>query len=424
MPQFMNLNDRITRSMLTVGQLNRAVSELLNEEFGLVWVRAEISSFTLSAPGHGYLVLKDGSASVKGVTFRGRLQTAGFNPTAGDQVEVHARVSLYEPRGDYQLQIEVMRRAGRGALYEQFLALKVKLQSEGLFDSEVKRKIPLQPKVIGVITSPQAAALHDVLTALERRAPHVSIVIYPSLVQGKEAPIAIRRALAQANARQEVDVLLLVRGGGSLEDLWSFNDELLARDIAASVIPTIVGVGHETDFSIADFVADLRAPTPTAAAELACQPLAVLVSKVEVASRALHQAQTRLLERRALRLDQASRRLISPAQRLKHRAESMVWLIKRLNNQAPDIKRLQVKCTQANSALHNQIEKILTCKKHRFDIAQSKLLSFDPTAVLDRGYAIVTNAQGKALQQANQTQSGQDLTIRLAKGQLRARVLP
>ncbi|MDP4591109.1 MAG: exodeoxyribonuclease VII large subunit, partial [Burkholderiaceae bacterium] len=235
MPQFMNSNDRITRSMLTVGQLNRAVSELLNEEFGLVWVRAEISSFTLSAPGHGYLVLKDGSASVKGVIFRGRLQTAGFNPTAGDQVEVQARVSLYEPRGDYQLQIEVMRRAGRGALYEQFLALKVKLQSEGLFDSDIKRKIPLQPKVIGVITSPQAAALHDVLTALKRRAPHVSIVIYPSLVQGKEAPVAIRRALAQANARQEVDVLLLVRGGGSLEDLWSFNDELLARDIAASV---------------------------------------------------------------------------------------------------------------------------------------------------------------------------------------------
>jgi exodeoxyribonuclease VII large subunit len=370
------------------------------------------------------LVLKDSSASVKGVIFRGRLQTAGFNPVAGDQVEIQARVSLYEPRGDYQLQIEVMRRAGRGALYEQFLALKSKLQSEGLFDTTAKRKIPSQPKVIGVITSPQAAALHDVLTALKRRAPHVSVVIYPSLVQGKDAPIAIRRALAQANARQEVDVLLIVRGGGSLEDLWAFNDELLARDIAASAIPTVVGVGHETDFSIADFVADLRAPTPTAAAELACQPLANLLAQVEVASRALYRAQTRLLEQQALRLDQASRRLISPAQRLKHRAEAMVWLIKRLKNQAPDIKRLQVKCTQVNLALKNQTERILTRKQHRFDMVCSKLVSFDPTAVLDRGYAIVTNAQGKVVQQANQTQSGQDLTIRLAKGQVQARVLP
>jgi len=409
--------------MLTVGQLNRAVSELLNDEFGLVWVRAEVSSFTLSAPGHGYLVLKDSSASVKGVIFRARLQIAGFKPAAGDQVEIQARVSLYEPRGDYQLQIEVMRRAGRGALYEQFIALKAKLQSEGLFDTNTKRPILAQPKAIGVITSSQAAALHDVLTALKRRAPHVAVVIYPTVVQGKEAPLAIRRALAQACGRQEVDVLLLVRGGGSLEDLWAFNDESLARDIAASPIPIVVGVGHETDFSIADFVADLRAPTPTAAAELACQPLAVLVAQVEAAGHGLLRAQYRVLEQRALRLDQASRRLVSPSQRLKYRADAMGWLIKRLKNQAPDIKRLQIRCTQLNLVIKNQAEKILTRKQHRFDVARSKLTSYDPKAVLERGYAIVSTQQGNVVRQADQTQPGQELSILLGRGKLQARVL-
>lgn len=424
MTYFMNSNDAITSPMLTVGQLNRAVSELLNDEFGLVWVRAEVSSFTLSAPGHGYLVLKDSSASVKGVIFRGRLQAAGFNPVAGDQIEIQARVSLYEPRGDYQLQIEVMRRAGRGALYEQFLVLKAKLQAEGLFDAQIKRVIPLQPKAIGVLTSPQAAALHDVLTALKRRAPHVSVVIYPTLVQGKDAPLAIRRALAQACERQEVDVLLIVRGGGSLEDLWAFNDEALARDIAASPIPTVVGVGHETDFSMADFVADLRAPTPTAAAEMACQPMAVLVAQVQALAQSLLRVQFRMLEQRALRLDQASRRLVSPSQRLKSRAEALGWLLKRLRNQTPDIKRLQTRCTQVNLLIKKQTEKIFTHKQHRFDVAYSKLISYDPKAVLERGYAIVTTQQGHVLRQANQAQAGQALNILLGQGQLQARVLP
>ena len=424
MSYFMNSNDAITSAMLTVGQLNRAVSELLNDEFGLVWVRAEISSFTLSAPGHGYLVLKDSSASVKGVIFRGRLQSAGFNPVAGDQVEIQARVSLYEPRGDYQLQIEVMRRAGRGALYDQFLALKAKLQSEGLFDVEIKRLIPVQPKAIGVLTSPQAAALHDVLTALKRRAPHVSVVIYPTLVQGKDAPLSIRRALAQACERQEVDVLLIVRGGGSLEDLWAFNDESLARDIAASPIPTVVGVGHETDFSIADFVADLRAPTPTAAAELACQPMAVLVEKVQASAQGLLRAQYRMLEQHALRLDQASRRLISPSQRLKYRADALNWLIKRLKNQTPDVKRLQIRCAQVNLVIKKQFEKLLTHKQHRFNVVGSKLISYDPKAVLERGYAIVTTQQGHVVRHSNQAQAGQELNILLGKGKLQARVLP
>ena len=423
MSGFMIPNDAISSPMMTVGQLNRAVSELLDDQFGLVWVRAEVSSFTLSAPGHGYLVLKDASASVKGVIFKGRLQMAGFNPAAGDQVEVQARVSIYEPRGDYQLQIEVMRRAGRGVLYEQFLALKAKLQGEGLFDSDTKRVIPAHPKAIGVITSPQAAALHDVITALKRRAPHVPIIIYPALVQGKEAPMAIRRALAKACDRLEVDVLLLVRGGGSLEDLWAFNDESLARDIAGSLIPVVAGVGHETDFSIADFAADLRAPTPTAAAELACTPRATLLAQVEWVSKALVRALNRLFEQRMLRFDQAARRLISPSQRLKQRAEVLNWAIQRLKRQAPDLNRLETKQAQVFLQLKTLLARNLTVKQHRLYMAQSKLNGLDPTAVLERGYAIVTTLEGAVLRDAKQAEAGQDLKIHLGHGALSARVL-
>lgn len=388
--------------MMTVAQLNHAVSTVLEQTFGLVWVRAEISSFTLSAPGHGYMVLKDSQASVKGVIFRSRLVQAGFHPKPGDQVEIQARISIYEPRGDYQLQVEVMRQAGRGALYEQFMLLKAKLQSEGLFDPSHKRSISPYPRAIGVVTSIQAAALHDVLTALNRRAPHIPVVIYPALVQGKEAPVALRRALAVAGARCEVDVLLLVRGGGSLEDLWAFNDESLARDIASSVLPIICGVGHETDFTIADFAADLRAPTPTAAAELACEPRAKLMQQVDGLMESLRRKQDRVLEQKALRLDQAVRRLISPSQRLAQRQEKLALYQQRL---------------------HHLFHQRMQAQSHRFDLARSRLQALDPTGVLQRGYAIVTNEQGSVLRDAEKTSDQQNVRIRLAKGQVAARIV-
>ncbi|MCD0506085.1 exodeoxyribonuclease VII large subunit, partial [Bordetella petrii] len=265
-------NDVFTRDIMTVAQLNQAVGQLLDRNIPALWVRGEISNFTQAASGHWYFTLKDSRAAVRAVMFRSRASAVGFVPRAGDQVEVRARVSLYEPRGDYQLQADGMRRAGLGNLYEAFLRLKAQLADEGLFDPAAKRAPVALPRAIGVITSLHAAALRDVLSALARRAPQVPVIVYPAPVQGGDAAGRLAAQLQLANARQEVDTLLLVRGGGSIEDLWSFNDETLARLVAASAIPVISGVGHETDFTIVDFVADVRAPTPTAAAELACAP--------------------------------------------------------------------------------------------------------------------------------------------------------
>src|SRR5690606_1630025 len=255
----------------TVSQLNRQVGQLLESHFSRIWVRGEISNFTQAASGHWYFSIKDEGATVRAVMFRGRAQAVGFVPKPGEKFEFRVNVTLYEPRGDYQLQVESMRRAGRGDLHAAFLALKDKLEAEGLFDPARKRLIEQMPQAVGVVTSLGAAALHDVLTALARRAPHVEVIVYPAPVQGADAAGRLVQAMRQAISRQEVDTLLLVRGGGSLEDLWSFNDEALARCIVSSPIPVISGVGHETDFTIADFVADLRAPTPTAAAELCCR---------------------------------------------------------------------------------------------------------------------------------------------------------
>ena len=290
-----NLNKSVSE-ILSISQLNRMVGMLFERELSLMWIRGEISNFVQAASGHWYFTLKDERAAVKGVMFRGKAASTGFMPRSGDKVEVRARVSLYEPRGDFQLQVEMMRRAGQGDLHEAFLRIKQKLESEGLFDSARKKTIPLFPRAIGVVTSLSAAALRDVLTALARRAPYVPVIIYPSLVQGQEAVASLMSALEQAEQRQEVDVLLLVRGGGSIEDLWSFNDEQLARLVARCSIPVISGVGHETDFTVADFVADLRAPTPTAAAELACVSGQELSRRIHHAVNVLNRIQQRQLE--------------------------------------------------------------------------------------------------------------------------------
>jgi len=258
--------------VLAVSALNQAVARVLERSFPLVWVAGEISNFTRAASGHWYFTLKDDAAQVRAVMFKGRAQYADFAPREGDKVEVRTLVTLYAPRGDYQLNVEAIRRAGVGNLYEAFLRLKEKLEREGLFAPARKRPIPGFVRCIGIVTSPQAAALHDILTALRRRAPHVRVVLYPTPVQGEGAAARIARAIETASQRAECDVLLVGRGGGSMEDLWSFNDETVARAIAACAMPVIAGIGHETDFTIADFAADLRAPTPTAAAELCAIP--------------------------------------------------------------------------------------------------------------------------------------------------------
>ncbi|MFJ0992949.1 exodeoxyribonuclease VII large subunit, partial [Bordetella bronchiseptica] len=323
-------NDVFARDILTVAQLNQAVGQLLERSIPSLWVRGEISNFTQAASGHWYFTLKDSRAAVRTVMFRSRAAQVGFVPRPGDQVEVRARVSLYEPRGDYQLQADGMRRAGVGNLYEAFLRLKAQLQDEGLFDPQRKRQPARLPRAIGVVTSLHAAALRDVLSALARRAPQVPVIIYPAPVQGADAAARLAARVAQANQRAEVDTLLLVRGGGSIEDLWSFNDEALAREVAASDIPVISGVGHETDFTIVDFVADLRAPTPTAAAELACVPRGDLLAALRHTAERLARAQQRRLDQAAQRLDRAAAMLTSPAQRLAHQQERLNTLRHRL----------------------------------------------------------------------------------------------
>ena len=304
---FANSDPAITRPALTVSALNRAVSGLLERSFPLVRVRGEIANLVRAASGHWYFALKDDQAQVRCVMFRARNQLLDWAPRDGDEVEVAAIVSLYEARGEFQLGVEHMRRAGQGRLFEEFVRLRARLAAEGLFATERKRALPAFPRRIGVVTSLQAAALRDVLTTLARRAPYIDVIVYPVPVQGAGAGARIAAMLRSVSARAEVDVVLLVRGGGSIEDLWAFNDEALARAIIACSAPVVVGVGHESDVTIADFAADLRAPTPTAAAELVAPDAAGLAVTINSQKEALSRALRRSFERVQQRVDHAER---------------------------------------------------------------------------------------------------------------------
>lgn len=431
-------NDVFARDILTVAQLNQAVSQLLERTIPALWVRGEVSNFTEAASGHWYFTLKDSRAAVRVVMFRSRASLVGFVPRAGDQVEIRARVSLYEARGDFQLQADGMRRAGVGNLYEAFLRLKTQLADEGLFDPERKRDPVRLPRAIGVITSLHAAALRDVLSALARRAPQVPVIIYPAPVQGADAAPRLAAQVALANARAEVDTVLLVRGGGSIEDLWSFNDEALARQVAASDIPVISGVGHETDFTIVDFVADLRAPTPTAAAELACVPRAELLRAADHAAQALARAQRRRLDQAAQRLDRAVAGLVSPAQRLAHQRERLAslrhrllaaWrapqarrgtrvelLAQRLAHRAPRVAPAQQRVLALAEHLRRAHARLLAARRASLAGAAAQLRAFDPQHTLARGYAIVRDADGAVVRDATQLALGQRLDLSLAQG--------
>jgi exodeoxyribonuclease VII large subunit len=353
-------------------------------------------------------------------------------------------VTLYEARGEYQLQVEQLRRAGLGTLFEAFVALKNKLSAEGLFDAENKRALVPFPRAIGVITSLGAAALHDVLTALARRAPHVPVVIYPSLVQGAGAALQLRQALALANERQEVDTLLLVRGGGSLEDLFSFNDEALARDIAASVIPVVSGVGHETDFTIADFVADVRAPTPTAAAELVCATRQSQLERVMGAAQWAEQLLRRQLERLAQRVDRATLGLVPPSQRVEHQLEKVAGLGHRMvaafdkqfqrsrarhaqmhvryKSLLPELSALRARLVHADAELLAGQRRLWVRQQTRLESVGAQLRALSPEHTLARGYAIVRTEDKKILRKSVDAQVGQTLEVTLAEGVLNATV--
>lgn len=429
----------------TVTQLNRRVGELLEGNFSRIWVRGEISNFTQAASGHWYFSVKDEGAAVRAVMFRGRAQAVGFIPKPGEKFEFRVNVTLYEPRGDYQLQVESMRRAGRGDLHEAFLLLKDKLAAEGLFDAARKRAINPMPAAIGVITSLGAAALHDVLSALARRAPHVPVIIYPAPVQGADAAGKLLQALQQAVARNEVDTLLLVRGGGSLEDLWSFNDEALARAVAASPIPIISGVGHETDFTIADFVADLRAPTPTAAAELCCRSRANCQNQLASVFAALLSQQYRLMERAALRLDRAVAMLVSPQQRLQQQNERLLALKNRLaqaagrphERHAARLALLKARLAHAGPSIlghRNQLARLvqqltqasprqLEQRRQRLVSAVQTLEALNPRKILERGYAVVRKEDGEIVKNALDLSVGDLLSVELSRGSLHVSVL-
>lgn len=430
---------------LSVSALNRLAREMLEQTLPLTWVAGEMSNLTRAVSGHWYFSLKDASAQVRCVMFRGRNQFIDWQPENGMQVEVRATPTLYEARGEFQLQVDTLRRAGMGALFEAFEQLKTKLAQEGLFDSTRKRGLPRFPQRIGIVTSLQAAALQDVLTTLKRRMPGLPVVVYPATVQGVEAKTQLVTALKTAYRRAECDVLILCRGGGSIEDLWPFNEEIVARAIIASPIPIVCGVGHETDFTIADFAADLRAPTPTAAAELASPDRIELSHKLQFMQTQLLRMTQRRLDTNHQQLDYLSRRLIDPVRRLKaHQTalnnleqrlrhatlavlERLNWqhrnLVQQLRHAAPDCSSRQISLTTRATGLVRAMHLHLAQTRQHASHLASHLSHLNPEAVVSRGYAIVQNAKGGIVSGNDQIQIGELLSVRLARGRANVKVI-
>lgn len=394
------LNTNIIRSdsnrkILTVSELNRLANQVLTQNFPLFWVSGEVSNLTRAASGHWYFSLKDASAQVRCVMFKGRNSYLDWMPKEGDKVEARCNVTLYEARGDFQLTIEFLQRAGLGVLFEAFEKLKTKLQNEGLFASALKKSLPEHPTTIGIVTSPDAAALRDVLTTLKRRMPSIPIVIYPTPVQGKGAATLIAKAIHHASQRAECDVLIICRGGGSIEDLWQFNEESVARAIVDCEIPIISGVGHETDFTICDFVADVRAATPTAAAELATPAREALLNALNQLRNQLARNTQYALNQRAQALDYLARRLISPLQHIEQQKSQLAQMARRLN-------------ASTNQHLQNK-------QQHLLRLSQN-LYHLNPQAVLTRGYAFVQNTLGEIVVSSQQLKSGDEVSLTFGAG--------
>jgi len=432
------INSPEPNQVISVSALNQAVARLLERSFPLQWISGEISNFTRASSGHWYFTLKDDAAQVRAVMFRGRAQYAGFVPREGDKVEVRALVTLYGPRGDYQINVEAIRRAGVGSLFEAFQRLKERLAAAGLFDTERKRALPLFPRTIGIVTSPQAAALRDVLIALRRRAPHVNVVLYPTLVQGQQAAAQIAAAIDTASRRAECDVLLVVRGGGSMEDLWCFNEEVVAYAVANCNVPVVSGVGHETDFTICDFAADVRAATPTAAAELAATPRADWLGSLRADATDLRRAMRRALSDATQTLDNLQRRLLSPTARiaqqrmqlqslstammhatrnpLQQARFTLDRLAGRLAARKPDASKARAAMEAMQHRAGASMRGQLLQRRDALNALSAQLELLNPQRTLERGYAIVTDAAGAVLRDPAQIKPGQSLGVRLAEG--------
>jgi exodeoxyribonuclease VII large subunit len=415
------------RRVWGVAGLLAAVSESLAQRFSVCVVAGEISGFTRAASGHCYFSLKDSdgqAAAMRCAMFRRAAGLLDFAPGDGSLVEVRGRVAVYEPRGELQFVVEAMRRAGAGTLYEQFLKLRARLEAEGLFDAERKRALPRFPRRLGVITSTSGAALHDVLTALERRAPQVRVVVYPSLVQGDQAPAAVVAALAAANRRDEVDALLLVRGGGSLEDLWAFNDERVVRAVAASTLPVICGVGHETDITLADLAADLRAPTPTAAAELAAPSRQSCLNDLSALEQRLRRQLRSRLDMAAQRLDRLALRLARPSARVEREQRRLAVLAQRWGQALP--RRLELQHQRLNHLAQREATALQACMQlpaRRLDALAARLQSLDPQHVLARGYAWLDDGAGEAITSVQGLPPGREVRAVLVDGSAQLRVL-
>jgi exodeoxyribonuclease VII large subunit len=387
--------------VFSVKEINRLVRELLEQSFPSFWISGEISNFISASSGHWYFSLKDDEAQVRCTMFKNKNMAADWVPKNGEKIEAKCFIGLYEARGEYQLNIEVIRHAGAGLLSEAFNQLKEKLLKEGLFEPTRKKPIPQFPQSIGIITSPTGAAIEDILITLKRRSPHIPIFIYPSLVQGKEAPSAIVKAIETANTRMECDALILARGGGSIEDLWAFNEEIVARAIIASKIPTITGVGHETDTTIADFVSDLRAPTPTGAAELVTSHTVELIKTIQAYKNQLNKMMASVIRELIQKVDYLEKRLISPRQQIQRQKEQIHQYIQRINQ---SIKNAMI--------------------QYRLNIDKLKLNldHLSPHAVLSRGYSIITNVDGQIVNNINQLKLDDKIHIQLNHGQADANI--
>ncbi|CBG89195.1 exodeoxyribonuclease VII large subunit [Citrobacter rodentium] len=435
-------------TIFTVSRLNQTVRLLLEQEMGQVWISGEISNFSQPASGHWYFTLKDDAAQVRCAMFRNSNRRVTFRPQHGQQVLVRASITLYEPRGDYQIIVESMQPAGEGLLQQKYEQLKAKLQAEGLFDQQHKQPLPSPAHCVGVITSKTGAALHDILQVLKRRDPSLPVIIYPTAVQGDDAPGQIVRAIELANRRSECDVLIVGRGGGSLEDLWSFNDERVARAIFASRIPVVSAVGHETDVTIADFVGDLRAPTPSAAAEMVSRNQQELLRQIQSVQQRLgmamdyflasrHRRFTQLhhrlqqqhpqlrLARQQTALDRLRQRLnVAIDSQLKRTNQRQLRLLQRLNHHHPQprIHRAQSRIQQLEYRLAENIRARLSATRERFGNAVTHLEAVSPLSTLARGYSVSTATDGKILKKVNQVKAGDVMTTRLADGWVESEV--
>ena len=430
------------RDIYNVTRLNREVRTILESGFPLIWLEAELSNLACPASGHWYFSLKDDHAQVRCAMFRTRNRLLRFVPRNGMQVIARAKVGLYEPRGEFQLVIEHLEEAGEGALRQQFEQLKNKLNDEGLFAAEIKKNLPAMPKCIGVITSPTGAAIHDVLTTLKRRFASVEIIIYPVSVQGKSAAADIAKTIRLANKRNECDVLLLTRGGGSLEDLWSFNEEVVAREIFNSNIPIISAIGHDVDFTIADFVADVRAATPTAAAELVSPDTQHWRQQFSNLQKRLTQLIVSTLNNKQKYLEQLAKSIIHPRNYIEQTSQRIDELISRLQNSIKtqlETNKLKLNSLSTRCQAQNPIHKIQSRKQHtlqlfqrlkamqahQFDVLKQRFIhststleAVSPLATLNRGYAYVKLADSNVIvKDVAQIKKGDEIIATVATGQ-------